>query len=59
MSEPYCFHAPGEPRQFKSLSDKPGLWVASCLCGKYTCQPQGTAEAATLQVQRHIKGKAG
>ena len=51
-------HQAGEPRQFQNPKGK-GLWVASCSCGKYTCQPQGTSYAATLQVQRHITSKTG
>jgi len=52
-------HKPTEPKQLRYPGGKDGPWVASCTCGKYTCGPQGTSYAATLQVQRHITSKTG
>ena len=44
-----------ETRQLTDPVASPGLWVASCTCGTYTCRPQPTPEDARALVYQHIR----
>jgi len=46
-------------RQLKYPGGKDGMWVASCVCNRYTCQPQKSPGQAVHQVNLHIEGKTG
>lgn len=46
-----------EPRQLKTAGGANRGWVASCLCNRYTCQPQKSPGQAVRQVNLHIDAK--
>jgi hypothetical protein len=46
-----------EPRQLRTAGGAPRGWVASCVCKRYTCQPQKSPGQAVRQVNLHIEAK--